>query len=202
MWVIEMRPITSFLAILVALALLDQPLAAGQREDINAAFKFTDRGDYVSALKILVPLADEGVSIAQALLGALYLEGKGVKRDYAKAVAWYRKSAEQGFAGAQFELGAMYDKGMGVSRDTREAAKWFSKAAEAGVGKAQYNLASMYANGEGVAQDWVLAHMWFSLAAVNGVANGSKGRDAAEKNLSPRDVARAQRMAREWIEKH
>ena len=60
----------------------------------------------------------------------------------------------------------------------------------------------MYGQGLGVPQDSVQAHMWFSLAAVYGNENAKTNRNIAEKKMSPADLAKAQRLAREWMEKH
>ncbi len=63
---------------------------------------------------------------------------KGLVRDNAVAVKWFRKAAEQGYARAQFNLGWMYDNGRGVSKDESEAVKWYRKAAEQGHACAQF----------------------------------------------------------------
>ena len=80
--------------------------------------------------------------------------------------------------------------------------KWYRLAAEQGTAKAQVNLGIMYYNGEGVPQDYVQAHMWFNLAASKGNENGRKNRDIIAKKMTPADVSKAQRLAREWLEKH
>ena len=46
---------------------------------------------------------------------------RGVARDDARAVEWYRKSAEQGSALAEYSLGLMYANGRGVARDDARA---------------------------------------------------------------------------------
>ena len=48
--------------------------------------------------------AERGDAKSQYELGAMYYYGKGVTKDYAEAVHWYRKSAEQGEADAQYSL--------------------------------------------------------------------------------------------------
>ena len=45
--------------------------------------------------------AEQGCDAAQYHLGVMYEQGRGISKDYAKAVVWYRKSAEQGNADAQ-----------------------------------------------------------------------------------------------------
>ena len=126
--------------------------------------------------------------------------------DYATALRLWRPLAEQGNAGAQHILGLMYDSGQGVPQDLAEAVKWYRLAAEQGYGSAQLNLATMYARGDGVPPDYVQAHMWFNLAA-SGLPSSivPKDRDKAVKyrdiiasNMTPAQIAEAQKLAREW----
>jgi TPR repeat protein len=63
-----------------------------------------------------------------------------VKRDYAEAMAWFRKAAERGYAPAQYNLGKMYLKGQGVAVDREEARKWLTRAADAGYPAAKKAL--------------------------------------------------------------
>ncbi len=51
-----------------------------------------DRGDYETALKELLPLAEPGDAADQFYLGAIYDKAQ----DYQEAVRWYRLAAEQG----------------------------------------------------------------------------------------------------------
>ena len=74
--------------------------------------------------------------------------------------------------------------------------------AEQGNIWAQSNLGVMYAVGEGVPQDFVSAHMWFSLAATRGAKKAQENRDIAASKMTPAQITKAQRMAREWMAKH
>ncbi len=87
-----------------------------------------DRASYATAIKIWLPLANEGDPIAQTYVGEIYEKGLGVPPEYALAVKWYRKAAEQGHARAQLNLGAMYEKGLGVPKDQKEAVSWYRRA--------------------------------------------------------------------------
>jgi uncharacterized protein len=70
----------------------------------------------------------------------MYYEGKGVTRDYAEAVKWYRKAAELGEAEAQVNLGTMFSEGQGATRNYIEAYVWFSRSAAQGNERAKSNL--------------------------------------------------------------
>ena len=62
----------------------------------------------------------------------MYDNGRGVRRDDAEAVRWFRQAADQGVAQAQFNLGAMYYKGSGVRQDLALAQEWLGKACQNG----------------------------------------------------------------------
>ena len=107
-------------------------------------------GDYQTAFKLWLPLAEQGNAAPQYNLGLMYEDGLGVKQDDSEAVKWFRKAAEQGNVKAQASLGKKYQDGRGVKQDDVEAMKWFRKAAEQGNADAQFNLGVMYDNGRGV----------------------------------------------------
>jgi uncharacterized protein len=119
--------------------------------------------------------AEQGNAQAQFNLGLAYYDGKGVPKDYAEAVKWYRKAVEQGNAQAQNNLGLCYQNGTGVPKDDAEAVRWFRKAAEQGLAQAQANLGVCYQNGTGVPKDDAEAIRWFRKAAEQGNATGQAG---------------------------
>jgi hypothetical protein len=99
---------------------------ANSLRDGTAAFV---REDYVTAARILGPLAERGNPVAQFYLAFMYANGRGVPQNYDEAAMWCRRAAEQGHAGAQYMLGLMYDKGQGVPMNWVEAHKWLNLAA-------------------------------------------------------------------------
>jgi TPR repeat protein len=142
----------------------------------------------------------------------MYYNGWGVPQDYSEAVKWYRKAAEQGDVIAQYNLGDMYCTGEGVPQNDAEAVKWYRKAAEQGDAAAQHKLGRMYVTGVlapptgsfslGVSQDIVQAYLWFSIAATQGSEGARWDRDIAARQMTPDQIAEAQRLAREWMAKH
>ena len=74
-------------------------------------------------------LAQRGDAHAQAILGFMYANGRGVPQSYDVAVDWYVQSAEQGDPTGQYLLGLMYDKGFGVTANIILAHKWLNLAA-------------------------------------------------------------------------
>ena len=94
--------------------------------------------DYTIALKNFRPLAEEGNPDAQALLGGMYLRGRGVEQNFEKAADWLKLAADQNDAIAQNNLGWLYQNGRGVSRDFQEAMRWLKNLGEGRNTRDQY----------------------------------------------------------------
>jgi len=77
--------------------------------------------------------------------GIAYRDGNGVPRDYAKALACFRKAAERNDAAALDNLGWMYEHGFGTTADQPAAATYYRAAADKGHAQGQWNLGRMYA---------------------------------------------------------
>ena len=73
--------------------------------------------------------------------------------------------------------------------------------AEQGNALAQNSLGGKYATGQGVSQDYVFAHMWSNLAASQGNEDAVKQCDEIATKMTPDQIAKAQRLAREWMPK-
>ena len=131
---------------------------------------------------------------------SIYQEGYDAynRGDYDTALKEFRPLAEQGYPLAQATLGFMYAKGQGVPQDDQEAVRWSRLAAEQGDAGAQFNLGLMYAKGQGVAQNYIQAYMWETLAAAQGNELAAKGLEILEKQMTPAQIAEAQRLAGEW----
>jgi hypothetical protein len=115
---------SSFALLLTVLACLAIP-APASADTLAAGAAAFNRQDYVRAAAILTPLAEEERDArAQAYLGFMYQNGRGVPQSYEEGARLYRASAEQGFPPAQYMLGLMYDKGQGVPQDYVLAYMW------------------------------------------------------------------------------
>jgi hypothetical protein len=93
-----------------------------------------DRANYATALKIWLPLAEQGDPEAQTYVGDFYEKGLGRSPDYAVAANWYQRAAEQGYATAQISLGQLYERGLGVPKDMVTALDLYRRAS--GLGEA------------------------------------------------------------------
>jgi uncharacterized protein len=93
-------------------------------------------------------------------------------------------------------------KGEGVRQDYSAAVRWFRQAAEQGVAAAQNDLGVMYASGKGVPKNVILAYMWASLSFVRDNTISSAFRDLLAREMTPAQIAEAQKLAREWKPTH
>jgi uncharacterized protein len=60
----------------------------------------------------------------------------------------------------------------------------------------------MYKYGDGVLQDNVYAHMWANIAASLGSEKGKENRDNVAKKMTAEQIAEAQKLARECVNKN
>jgi TPR repeat protein len=111
--------------------------------------------------------------------------------------------AKHGDRIAQYILGEVYFQGKEVPKNYKKAFEWKAKAARQGDKDAQNSLGFYYFNGWGTKKDHVLAYMWWSLSIVNNEEPITrKNLDDLEQELSAADLARAQKMASDWLVSH
>jgi len=160
--------------------------------------------------------AEAGDTEAQFSLGRTYEYGLDLPEDAylldAEAARWFRLAADQGHADAQYYLGDRCWTGRGVPQDAAEALRWYHLAADQGVAEAQYILGVEYWTGQNFPQDYVQAHMWHSLAAARSTAEEDpwgemreravRERDRVAGQMTPTQIAEAQRLAHEWDAAH
>jgi TPR repeat protein len=63
-------------------------------------------------------------------------------------------------------------------------------------------LGIMHASGRSGPADLIAAHKWFNLAAMHGNAEAARLRLEIADEMSPEEIAAAQRAAREWLRTH
>src|SRR5579864_4502196 len=90
----------------LCLLLATGPTWAGSFEEGTAAY---DQHDYATAMKLWLPLAEQGHRAAQFNLGVLYERGFGVPQDATQAARWYLEAAKQGDVQAQYNVGVFYE---------------------------------------------------------------------------------------------
>jgi uncharacterized protein len=191
-----------FLATVGCLTLLGGSASGGPRTQ-QQLIEQAQKALTADEVKALQQKAEQGDAIAQCRLGLEFYIGQRPPQDYEQGVMWFRKAAEQGHAEAQFLLGGAYLLGRGVVQDYAQTMAWWRKAAEQGFAAAQFNLGMMYSIGRGVPQDYVEAQMWRNLAAALATGGEQKyyadGRDTLAKDMTPTQIAEAQKRASEWL---
>jgi TPR repeat protein len=70
--------------------------SAACAQDCKDGQAAVDAGDYAKARTIFEPLAAKGDACAQYQLGEIYMQGKGVPADKAKAHDFFKEAATQG----------------------------------------------------------------------------------------------------------
>jgi TPR repeat protein len=156
--------------------------------------------DFNLAMNYWKPMAINGFSDAQYLLGVMYANGQGVMTDFQKAAYWFLESARQGDVGAQFFLGTLLREGKGMDRDLFKAGEWFQKAAEQGYPDAQFQIGKMYASGNGKPKDFIKAYCWMKLAGNNGIQLAQEKSKRIANFLSKEELDKADKMAATlWI---
>ncbi len=166
--------------------------------DFDAGLAAYKKNDFDTAIKEWRPLAEKGDAKSQYYLGSLYYYGFGVSQDYSKAIFWFKKASDQGESSAQLCMGLMCYNGQGMDLNPNQAAYWFRKAAEQGSAQAQHHLGHLCATGMSGKKDIVEGYMWFSLAADGNYKPAVVRRDEIAKQMTPQQLAEAQRLAREW----
>ena len=78
----------------------------------------------------------------------------------------------------------------------------FDPPPSVGVAETAFDLGLRYCAGREVNVDFVEAHKWFNIAAVGGNVDARRYRHEIASEMSKADVARAQRLAREWLAAH
>jgi uncharacterized protein len=175
-------------------------MPAELRETPSAAVAFGifQRGYYLAALDMALPLAEEGDPAAQTLVAELFSEGFGVPRDFEQAAFWYAQAADGGNSTAQFKYGLMLISGRHATRDMARARELMEAAAEAGNAAAQFNYAQMLVNEMRGERGLVAALPYFEDAAAKGVPDAQYALSQIYMNVS--DIEEEKReSARNWL---
>ncbi len=131
--------------VIAALLAAGALFAAGCGEPESALYaeagKLYDAGRYAEAFPLMRKAAEGGNTHAVALLGVMYLYGRGVAADGPSAERWLVMAAERGEVRAQSIVGIMYATGVGVPVNSDKARYWLTLAAKNGDPEARRLLA-------------------------------------------------------------
>ncbi|MCP3979554.1 MAG: sel1 repeat family protein [bacterium] len=154
--------------------------------------------DRIPRFRLIAPLV--AIAVLAVGCGDRFEAGNEAYKaeDFTAAMELWKPLAEAGHPMAQSYVGLMYRKGEGVEPDPAEAVRWFQASADQGNPKGQFNLGVSYYQGEGVDQDLVQALKWFILADAQSVPGAADGRTRCTDELTPQQVAEAERLAAEF----
>lgn len=158
--------ILAFLCVLILGICSQTGIVNDSDANYQAGYVAFNAGDYSTAKKEFEISAKKGHSGAQAMLGSMYYDGKGVRKDYSAALKWFQLAAsKEGVPVIQGILAKMYYCGEGVRKDYHEAFKWCKAAVEQNDPYGQRLLGIMYYYGQVVQQDYYEAVKYYDLAA-------------------------------------
>ncbi|WP_083185015.1 tetratricopeptide repeat protein [Pseudomonas floridensis] len=148
------------------------------------------------AARAILAASGQGNVDAQALLGQILLDGRGIQRDPSLAMTWFRFAADQGHAMARNMLGRCFEHGWGCTPEPARAALHYRKAAEQNLDWGLYNLGNLLATGRGVERDHHQAIACYRKAADLGHAKSMNllGRYLEDGIATQRDPS----SAHEW----
>ena len=106
-----------------------------------------NKQQYLEAAPLIRQAAEKKQSDAMAVLGSMYLFGRGVPFDGAQAEKWLLRGYEAGNKDAGSILGMMYATGKGVPKDHQKAISYLTQAADRGDEKALKMLDIVLQNG-------------------------------------------------------
>lgn len=113
----------------------DSSTSADRDSEMNLASGIAafEAKNFSQAMRLLGPLAENGVAEAQYRLAIMHQRGLGVVRNELMAYRWMAAAAERGMALAEHGLGCMYLDGDCVKQNSAVAKTWLSKAADQGL---------------------------------------------------------------------
>jgi hypothetical protein len=164
--------------------------------DLDSVKRAYEEKDYATAFKGAAALAEKGSADAQVLLGKMYLRGRGVLTDPDTALEWFKAAAAQGNADGEFMVGSMY---LLPRSNVAEGLNWVRLAADQGNQDAQLLLGKTYMDGlPELPRDPVQGEMWLRLAAKDNLEFYEAQLAAAEKEMSPEQIAKGKELAAVW----
>ena len=114
---------------------------------------FANNDEFKKGLNWLKNAAAHGYGNAEYVLGLVYFNGVGVKRDKQKGFELLVRAAAHGVINAYYAVGMIYEMGLNGKKDTDKSFYWLDKAAHFDSKDAIFILAMKYADGIDVPKD-------------------------------------------------
>ena len=111
-------------------------------------------------IPLLRAAATSGHAMAAHALAIWYLQGIGLRKNFAAAVEFERTAARAGNLEAIHNLAIAYETGKGVKKDAHEALRQYRRAARLGDGAAMYEVGRCLFYGIGAPKNERLGRKW------------------------------------------
>lgn len=164
------------------------------------AYAAFQRGQYLTAFQIALPLAEKGDTAAQTLIAELYEQGFGIAQDTNEAAKWYEIAAKSGNREAQFAYALKLLKGKDIPQNKPEGIAMMEKAANAGHPIAMFNHANQIIADRPTSAGYRLALPFYKKAAENRLADAYYALSVIYKEGLATGIQDPDK-AREWLEK-
>ena len=129
-----------------------------------------NKEDSLEGLKWLHNSAKQGDIDAMFFIGQAHSCWRD-RKNYKKAILWYKKAAIKGHSYAQNRLADMYRYGQGVKKNYLKALELYKLAERKKVPDATMSIAEMYVQGLGVKINYLQARKWYEKATTYGAYN-------------------------------
>lgn len=164
------------------------------------AYAAFQKGQYLTAFQIALPLAEKGDAAAQTLIAELYEQGLGIAQDAKEAAKWYEIAAKSGNREAQFSYALKLLKGQDIPQNKQEGIAMMKKAAEAGHPIAMFNHANQIIADRPTSAGYRLALPFYEKAAESRLADAYYALSVIYKEGLATGI-QDPKKARSWLEK-
>ncbi len=171
-----------------------------KRNTPDFAYAAFQRGQYLTAFQIALPLAEGGDAAAQTLIAELYEKGLGIPKDTKQASTWYEIAAKSGNREAQFSYALKLLKGKDIPQDKKAGEAMMKQAAEAGHPIAMFNHANQIIANRPTSAGYRLALPFYEKAAENRLADAYYALSVIYKEGLTTGIQDPEK-ARMWLEK-
>ena len=129
---------------------IDKEIRLGYQKEFNLkpGFLLIEEKKFNEAFVFFEKLASFGHPTAQRVLGALYFEGKGIKKNKKTGLGWTYIAAKNGDVLSQTRLGFEYYNGENTGIDLKKSVSWHKLAIKSGSSVSKNDLALIYMNKE------------------------------------------------------
>jgi TPR repeat protein len=144
-------------------------------------------------LKYLYGLSEKGDCHSNLLLGRLFLHGDTKIRNYDKSLVYLNMALQE----CKHRIPKKKSP-LAFPPEVEDILYKYLRCDTPAMGF----LGELYEGGLGVPKDYATAYMWYNLQSARGGKDADEKRKSLEDRMTPEQIAEAQKLSREWVEKH